>query len=351
MTLPSRPPSEVPRQAVRLLVVDPAARRDEVVPFARFPQLLGEGDLLVVNDAATLPASLPARTQTGEELEVRLFDGDGAAWQAVLFGPGDWKTRTEDRPPPGAVAVGARLNFGSLSAQVIAVSAVSARLLRLQFLGPPEALWSLVYARGAPIQYAYRSEPAPLWTVQNVYATRPWAAENPSAGRPLSWDLLLEVRRRGARVAALTHATGLSSTGDPALDATLPLPERYEIPAATAEAVNRAVRNRNRVIAVGTSVMRALESSALVTGTVAAGPSIAGLLITEHHRPRVVHGLLTGVHSPQESHYRLLRSLVDAETMTHATATARNERLVEHELGDAVLLLPGALSPATRRSG
>jgi S-adenosylmethionine:tRNA ribosyltransferase-isomerase len=241
------------------------------------------------------------------------------------------------------------LAFGPLRAKVLEVSELSPRLVRLGFLGPSEHTWSQLYQRGAPIQYAYRAGPAPLWSVQNVYASRPWAAENPSAGRPLSWELLLQARRRGVRLAALTHATGLSSTGDPALDARLPLPERCEIPAVTAAAVNSAVRNGRRVIAVGTSAMRALESSALATGKVEAGPGIAQLLITETHVPRVVHGLLTGIHSPQESHYRLLASPVDAPTLAHATQTAREQRLVEHELGDAALLLPGPLSPEASR--
>jgi S-adenosylmethionine:tRNA ribosyltransferase-isomerase len=335
--------SEVPRQEVRLMVVDPLARLDCVVPFARFPGYFDEGDLLVVNDAATMPASLRATTGDGASLEVRLFDGDGATWRAVLFDAGDWRTKTEDRAAPPKLAPGSELRFGPVCARITEVSELSPRLVRLEISGAPGELWSEVYSQGAPIQYAYRGGPAPLWSVQNVYATRPWAAENPSAGRPLSWELLLELRRRGAKVVALTHATGLSSTGDATLDAALPLPERCEIPAATAEAVNSAVRTGRRVIAVGTSVMRALESSALADGKVTAGPAIASLLITEAHRPRVVHGLLTGVHSPQESHYRLLRSLVDGQTLAHATQTARDHRLVEHELGDAVLLLPGSL--------
>lgn len=326
----------VPKALVRLLVVDPARHADAVLPFARFADHFGPGDLLVVNDAATYPASIRAVTDVGVDVELRVFGFDGSTWDAVVFGAGDWRTKTEDRPAPPSVRVGARLTVVPLTADVVAVH--SARHLTLRFDG---SLWPHLYAHGEPIQYAYRTQLDPLWAFQNVYAARPWAAENPSAGRPLSWDVLLQLKRRGVRVEALTHATGLSSTGDAALDATMPWPERYEIPAATAEAVASA----RRVIAVGTSVMRALESSALANGgRVVAGPGVAALRIDETHRPRVTHGLLTGIHSPQESHYALLRSLVDAETLARATADAAQAKLVEHEEGDAALLLPGALS-------
>lgn len=336
----------VSKSQVRLLVVDPASGESTVVPFAQLARFLSRGDLVVVNDAATYPASLPARTAAGDAIEVRLFDSDGSTWKAVIFGTGDWRTKTEDRPAPPVLAVGAAMAFGPLVGRVVEVSAVSPRLVKLSFDAPPDQVWAHVYEQGAPIQYAYRTQADPLWAFQNVYAARPWAAENPSAGRPLSWDLLLELRRRGVKVEALTHATGLSSTGDARLDASLPWPERYEIPESTAAAVNAAVRSGRRVVAVGTSVMRALESAALATGRVEAGPGVASLVIDETHVPRVTHGLVTGIHSPQESHYRLLRALVDGQTLTNATRQAERAQLVEHEEGDAALFLPGSLGQA-----
>lgn len=334
------------RSDVRLLVVDAACGQTAVVPFSRLAGFLSRGDLVVVNDAATYPASLSALTEEGEPLEVRLFDAEGSIWQAVVFGAGDWRTRTEDRPAPSPLAVGAVLRLGPLVARVVEVSPASSRRVKLSFDAASARIWTHVYEHGAPIQYAYRTKPEPLWAFQNVYAARPWAAENPSAGRPLSWDLLLELRRRGVKVEALTHATGLSSTGDAQLDASLPWPERYELPASTATAVNAAVRSGRRVIAVGTSVMRALESAALATGQVEPGAGVASLVIDERHTPRVTHGLVTGIHSPQESHYRLLRALVDADTLSSATDHARRARLVEHEEGDSALFLAGSLAPS-----
>ncbi len=316
------------RADVRLLVVESMT----VVPFSRLASLLSQGDVVVVNDAATYPASVPAEVN-GENVELRFFDA--APWQAVVFGVGDWRTKTEDRPVPPRVGVAATLKMGSLTARVLAAES---RRITLAFDAPDEAVWAHVYAHGVPIQYAYRTQQDPLWAFQNIYAARPWAAENPSAGRPLSWELLLDLRRRGVKVEALTHATGLSSTGDAAMDASLPWPEKYEIPVRTAA----AVRSANRVIAVGTSVMRALESSAMKHGRVTAGTGTASLVIDADHQRRVVDGLVTGIHSPQESHYRLLRSFVDGSTLDQATASAKLAGLVEHEEGDAALFLPQA---------
>ena len=112
---------------------------------------------------------------------------------------------------------------------------------------------------------------------------------------------------------------------------------------STAAAVNAAVRSGRQVVAIGTSVMRALESAALATGQVEAGPGLASLVIDASHTPRVTHGLVTGIHSPQQSHYRLLGSLVDGDTLAKATAEAARTQLVEHEEGDAALILRGTL--------
>jgi S-adenosylmethionine:tRNA ribosyltransferase-isomerase len=328
----------VPRERVRLLTVDPSAGRLEVTPFAELPRFLSRGDVLVVNDAATIPASVRGQTATGEPLELRLFDPQASDWSAVLFGAGDFRTRTEDRPPPPVVGAGGQLRVGGLSARVLAVGPRSSRLIRLRFEAPEEEVWRMVYQRGVPVQYAHRPEPEPLWAFQNVYASRPWAAEHVSAGRPLSWALLLRLREAGVQVLALTEGAGLSSSGEAALDAALPLPERYAIPADTAASVNAALESGHRVIAVGTSVMRALEGSVDARGVVA-GEGVTALFIDGGHHRRVASGLLTGIHTPQESHYQLLRSLVSEGALTRISARAAEAGLQGHEAGDAMLIL------------
>jgi S-adenosylmethionine:tRNA ribosyltransferase-isomerase len=371
-----RPARTYPEQRddVRLLVIDPAAPEGTGLRETRtpaLPELLAPGDLLVVNDAATLPASLHGTDDEGRPLEVRLIAArggwraeDGAAaplrssplrFAAVLFGAGDWHTRTEDRPPPPVLAEGARLQFGALRATVGRQATLSPRLVELRFEGDNDALWAALYKEGRPVQYAHLAHDLPLWAVQTVYATRPWAFEMPSAGRPLSWEILLALRRRGVRWASLTHAAGLSATGDPAIDAALPLPEAFEIPPATARAVAETRARNGRVVAVGTTVVRALEGAAQQHGgqhnrSVRAGHGETDLRITPAFRPRVVDGILSGAHAAHESHFQLLAAFAGADLLAAAAAQAERAGFLTHELGDAMLVLPGALAQPHRKA-
>jgi S-adenosylmethionine:tRNA ribosyltransferase-isomerase len=349
---PARGPRQ--RSTLRLLLVDPHSGRHRDACFSELPQLLDAGDLLVVNDAATLPGSLAAHTR-GRRLELRLLapGQDARLWQAVLFGEGDWRVRTEHRPAPPTLEPGTRLMIGddrSLSAIVLDRSPASNRLIRIGFEATVEEVWAAIYAWGRPVQYAHLDDPLALWSVQTSYASRPWAAELPSAGLPLSWELLAEFRSRGVAIASLTHAAGLSATGDEALDALLPLPERYDIPTRTIAAIAETQRRDGRVVAVGTTVVRALESSANDNGgRPQAGESMARLRIGPHHALRVVDGLLTGMHEPSESHYELMAAFVDAPTMRRAWQHAVAQHYLGHEFGDACLLL-GGITPKRARS-
>jgi S-adenosylmethionine:tRNA ribosyltransferase-isomerase len=177
----------------------------------------------------------------------------------------------------------------------------------------------------------------------------------PSAGRPLTWEILLGLRRAGIAVASLTHAAGLSSTGDDALDRALPWPERYEIPRRTADAVEATRARGGRVIAVGTSVVRALEAAAAAAAlsTTAAGfdprtpprairpgSGVATLRLDASYRPRIVAGLVSGLHVPGESHFDLLSAFAPADQLRRAIDLAAAHGLSSHELGDACLIAP-----------
>ena len=148
-------------------------------------------------------------------------------------------------------------------------------------------------------------------------------------------------------IATLTHAAGLSSTGDPALDAHLPLAERYDIPPATVAAVQGA----RRVIAVGTTVVRALEGCVQQSGRLVAGPGETDLVIRPGFGPRVVHGLLSGIHEPAESHFDLLGAFAPASALQAAWRHANAAGYRNHELGDLVLVLPETAVPAGRDQG
>ena len=323
---------EVSRRAVRLVVVDGDEPR--VVPFASFASYLRAGDLVVVNDAATLPASLRGRTTRGEPFELRLSAPvDGNRLVGMLFGRGDHRTRTEHREPPPPLVVGERVLLGTITAHV---AALDGRRIELVADESGDALWQAIYATGAPVQYAHRPELLPLYAVQTAYAARPWAVEMPSAGRPLTWDVLLELRRRGIRIATLTHAAGLSSTGDSALDAALPWPEQYEIPERTARAI---AETTGRVIAIGTTVVRALEASGGKAGT-----GIATLRLDPSYELRVVDGIVSGLHTPGESHFELLSAFAPRERIVRAIELAAAAGLSSHELGDVCLILKSSSS-------
>ncbi len=317
-------------ELTRLLVIEREGGAYFDAHVHALPALLRPGDVMIVNDAATLPASLHGRAPDGSTLELRLLaDEGGGEWTVFLLGAGDWRTPTEDRPS-AHVNEGERLAFGAaLSARVL--SKRGERLARVAFDGD---LYTAIYARGRPVQYAHLREPLDLWTVQTPYASRPWAMEMPSAGRPLTLRQILALRSRGIAVHALTHAAGLSSSGEAALDACLPLRERYDIPALTADAVNNA---QGRVVAVGTSVVRALESSAK-NGCVVAGEGITELRIDAAHRLQVVDGLLTGIHEPSASHFALLAAFTRESRLFSAYAHAERAGYLGHELGDLCLI-------------
>jgi S-adenosylmethionine:tRNA ribosyltransferase-isomerase len=224
------------------------------------------------------------------------------------------------------------------------VAPLSPRLVQLRWSGTPAQRFATLYRVGRPIQYSYVPEPLALWDVQTVFAGRPWAVEMPSAARPLSAQLLLRLRQRGIEIGRLTHAAGLSSTGDTLIDAALPLPERYEISEATVQLIERAQRRGGRVLAVGTSVVRALEDSALRHGHVQAGLANAELVLSASTPRRVTSGLLTGIHIPGESHYQLLQAFTDADTLARSVLLAQQRGYQAHEFGEAALFLPGIRS-------
>jgi len=326
----------------RLLLVDPEAGSMVDGSLDDLPSCLRPGDLLVVNDAATIPASLFGRTAAGEPVEVRLREAPEVdRCEAVLFGAGDWRTRTEDRAPPPRLLPPARIEFDpELAAVVERVSAISPRAVRLRFDRSGDELWSALYRHGRPVQYAHQHDAVPLGRFQTPYASRPRAAEMPSAGRPLSIERLLRLGRHGVRIVRLTHAAGLSSTGDPALDRALPLPESYEIPRPTADAVGEARLDGRRVVAVGTSVVRALEGSASRHGgRVVAGADTTDVVIRRGHALRAVDGLLSGIHARDSSHFALLEAFLPGELAAAYADHVADRGYREHEFGDSTLVL------------
>jgi S-adenosylmethionine:tRNA ribosyltransferase-isomerase len=331
----------------RLLLIDAEERTlyDELA--LDLSAHLAPDDLLIVNDAATLPASFRLRNLDAELRLVGKTESE-SEYFAVLFGPGDYHTPTERRPPPPRVDVGQSFELDArLGAEVVSIDERSARLLRIRFSLQGAELMRALYRNGRPIQYAHVPEPLALWDVQNRFASRPWAFEAPSAGFALDGEQLARLAARGVRVGYVTHATGISSTGSAELDARLPLPERFEIPASTIAELERAKVRGGRVVAVGTSVVRALEASALEHGSPRAGPGVAHLRLGPDTRRRVVDAVLSGMHEAGTSHFELLEAFAEARLLTLAVEQANRLGYLAHEFGDLCLVWG---SPARRWS-
>ena len=339
---PAVQPRHGPRRA-QLLVVDAWGRITHHAA-ADLPRFVRRGDLIVMNDAATLPASLAAtHVRTGEPVEIRLAGRRSlapeavTAFTAVVFGAGDYRTPTERRPIPPALTVGDALVVGPLRATIEAVRN-HPRLVDLRFHGDADEIWAALARHGRPIQYSYIQEPLAMWDTWTRIAAQPVAFEAPSAGFILDWSTLRAVRARHARVASLTHAAGISSTGDPDLDRVLPLDEPYAIPPATAALVNRTKRSGGRVLAVGTTVVRALEHSARATGRVRSGNGVATGRIGPQSSLLIVDGIVSGMHEPATSHYELLRAFQEDEALARMAAEAEEHDYRGHEFGDAVFI-------------
>jgi S-adenosylmethionine:tRNA ribosyltransferase-isomerase len=316
------------RDDVALLV---ATRHDLGLVHARFrelPRFLSAGDLLVVNVSATLAAALDARLD-GQALQL---------WLSTPTPDGSWlvELRTSDRRPYPRPPLGGRVDLpDGVQAELIARFAGSDRLSVARFeLDQP--LEDYLRRYGQPVRYGYVPEQWPLAAYQTVFAREPGSAEMPSAGRPFTAELVTELVAGGILVAPVVLHTGVSSPErrEP------PYPERFHVPAATARLVS-AVRGWNgRVIAVGTTVVRALETVAAADGTVSEGRGWTSLVVTPERGLRAVDGLLTGWHEGASSHLELLEAAAGAELLERAYRAAFEYDYRWHEFGDLHLILP-----------
>ena len=198
-----------------------AGRRGRLEHWRRadFVRLFRSGDLVIANDAATLPACLSGQhVPSGRDIEVRLAGRDSleqvTRFSAVLFGRGDFRTRTEDWPLPPAARLGDRLTLGPLQARIVRLHD-HPRLVGVEFEGSPGTVWEGLARHGRPIQYSHVPTPLALWDTWTSIAGPPVAFEPPSSGFVLDWDALAAMTRRGVRFATITHAAGISSTGTP----------------------------------------------------------------------------------------------------------------------------------------
>jgi S-adenosylmethionine:tRNA ribosyltransferase-isomerase len=280
------------------------------------------------------------------ELHFRLVRrNEDGTWSALPLS-------AEDEPWTGDLA-GASLEFRAgpaernaldtqegLRAEVAGRDPLVDRLWRLRFSSSGAELAAKLSRLGEPVRYWYAGAPWDLDFYQTVYAREPGSMEMPSAGRAFSWKLLLDLRRRGIDMAFLVLHAGLSSYLDEEFDAGHPASvEPYRLEAGAAERINAAKARGGRIIAVGTTVVRALETLAEADGRVRAGEGRTCLRITPAHRLRAVDGLLTGFHEPQASHLDLLSAFLAPEKWKEVYGAALGEGYLWHEFGDANLIL------------
>ena len=316
------------RDGARLCVVERQTGRITHTTVARLGVHLAAGDVLVVNSSRTLPAALTVVRVSGQEVQLRPGAIRDAEWDALAVGTS---------PPHENVVLvpGELLRARSgLGLRVVAPRADAPLLWRMAVEGG-DVLQALL-TDGEPIRYSYVPDPVPLEHYQTVYAGVPGSVETPSAGRHLTWELLGELGRAGVGVTDIVLHCGLSSFQDDDVDLQKPLiEERFEVRVATAARINDAVR----VIAVGTSVIRALETAVDDDGRMQPMSGWTRLVITPRTRLRAVDALLTGLHEPPATHLDMLGALLDERLLERAYAEVRERGYLWHEFGDAMLIL------------
>jgi S-adenosylmethionine:tRNA ribosyltransferase-isomerase len=333
--LEAREPPEargLSRDGVRLLVARVTDGSLEHRTFAEVPDLLAPGDVVVINVSATIPAAVPARRADGTPIRIHF------ATRAPQL-EDDWRVveiRSADGSRPARLAADERLELRrGATLELVAPYASGQRLMLARFRGalPVD---EYLERNGEPIRYGHVRAPWPLEAYQNVYAISPGSAEMPSAGRPFTLELISRLLTRGITVAPITLHAGVSSpeSHEP------PFPEWFEVPARTARAVCDARHRGGRVIAVGTTVVRALESAAGAHGCACASSGWTGLVVTPECGVRAIDGLITGWHDPEASHLMMLEAIAGPDLLQASYAAALDAGYLWHEFGDSHLILP-----------
>ena len=325
----------VARDAVKLLVA-----RSGGVSHARFADLgdyLRPGDLVVVNTSATLPAAVDGR-RGGRAIAVHFSTARAEKlWVVELRPAGDMTGHLPDIRPGERIAMpgGAALVVGS-SYPEPGVEGARLWMARVVIEGPEGSVGEYLARHGRPIRYSYVPRQWPLRYYQTVFARQAGSAEMPSAARPFSTELVTAMVAAGIAIAPITLHTGVSSAeaGEP------PTPEPFEVPAATARMVNSAHAAGSKVIAVGTTVTRALESAANADGAVRQAAGWTDLVLGPGRPARVVDGLVTGWHDASASHLLLLEAVAGPDLVAMAYREAVERGYLWHEFGDSALLLP-----------
>jgi S-adenosylmethionine:tRNA ribosyltransferase-isomerase len=318
------------RDGVRLLVAH--AGGVEHARFAQLPEFLSPGDLVVVNTSGTLAAAVDGTRGDGRAVTVHFSASlDDGSWVVEVRPAAEARGPIEDARDGDEITLPDGVRVVLLAPH----PAGQARLWQAQ-VGVEGGVPAYLARHGRPIRYSYVPAPVPIGEYQTVFARTPGSAEMPSAGRPFTAELVTDLVTRGIAVMPVELHTGVSSqdAGEP------PQPERFRVPWPTARAVNMTRAWGGRVVAVGTTVTRALESAVDGEGVVRERAGWTDLVLGPDRPAQVVRGLVTGWHAPGASHLGLLEAVAGAQLVERAYDAALRARYLWHEFGDSCLLLP-----------
>ena len=310
------------RDEVRLLVSNRGDGHLQHTQFVKIASFLDAGDLVVVNDSVTVPAALTATRENGDEIALHLSTRIGADTWVV-------------EPRKTSVRPGEKVKLpGGASGVLVAPHNGSKRLWRARLYFQEHWL-TYVETHGKPIAYDYVDGEWPIEMYRTVYGTQPGSSEMPSAGRAFSDRVLASLERRGVGLRRITLHTGVASLEDHEP----PYEEWFDVPEATARSVEATRSRGGRVVAVGTTVVRALETASAATGRVLPMSGWTDLIITPERGIQSVDAMLTGFHEPRASHLSMLEAIADREHLAATYAAALDERYLWHEFGDLHLIL------------
>jgi S-adenosylmethionine:tRNA ribosyltransferase-isomerase len=343
-TLPERLEAHEPPEArglardeVRLLVSHPDDDSVVHTSFTHFPEFLRAGDVLVVNTSATINAALPALRRSGERVELHLSQQlTNEKWVVETRKPAGLGTA-----PWLTAAAGERLALPAGGTATLLEPYDRHRLdtgnrLWIAALAVDGPLERYLDEHGSPIRYGYVRHPWPLAYYQTIFAREPGSAEMPSAGRAFTRRVLRVLEARGIAVVPILLHTGVASleAHEP------PYPEFFRVSAAAARAINDARRRGGRIVAVGTTVVRALETVASPDGTVSPDEGWTDLVISPARGVHAVDALLTGFHEPRASHLAMLEAIAGRRHLETVYAAALRNGYLWHEFGDLHLIAP-----------
>lgn len=314
------------RSDVNLLVLDRGSENSHHSHFQNIGSFLEEGDLLVFNNSRTIPAVLRGKIKRSREVEIRLSRKlSSHKWEALIV----------DQKLP----IGTWIKFADGVRAVLTGYHETQPLVYLEFSIEDEYFLEFLYKHGEPIRYEYIHSSLPLDYYQTAYGTVPGSVEMCSAGRAFTWQLLKELKEKGVRISFIQLHAGLSYYGNDTWPDPSDHPEWFQVSEQAAQLINETKLKNHRVIAVGTTVVRTLETVA-ENGMVVQGSGLTNLYINRSKQLQIVDGLLTGFHEPEASHLDLLTAFISEERLMESYQKALEHHYLWHEFGDMNLILP-----------